>query len=165
MSIHINPISSIDSPVKLFDSEKNQIDVVVTCIYRDKKYINYHVFRATDTEKTSPIGFMNMEVKKNCLWIHTMGSDTVRGVGKALIEKAKEECRSHKKPEIRLKAIGTSHCFYHSCKFVPVATTKVDAVATKAIGERIASATAAAKKEGKRAETRFDPLKMGLVVD
>lgn len=157
---------STTTTVKLASKEKGEVDVVITRVASSKKFITYQAHAADDRQKASPLGYISLEVKKNCLWVHTMGNltnDTITGLGKALIQSAKQECTYQKKADIRFMAIGDSHCFYHACGFVPFPTKKVDAKAAKVLNEIISETAQEAKRSKKKASTsHLGSVKMGL---
>lgn len=154
--------------LKLPGKEKSEVDLVITRLSSSKKFINYQVHTAVDREKSSPLGYISLEVKKNCLWVYTMAnlSGDVTGIGKALIQSAKQECLYQKKKEIRFIAIGDSHCFYHACGFAPIPTKRMDSKATEVVAQVIAEASLEAKKSKKKASTsHLGSVKMGLKIE
>ncbi len=154
--------------IKLPGQEKSEVDVVITRLSSSKNYITYQAHAADDRQKASPLGYISLEVKKNCLWVHTMGNltnDSITGLGKALIQSAKQECAYQKKADIRFMAIGDSHCFYHACGFVPFPTKKVDAKAAAVLAEVISETAHEGKKSKKKMSTsHLGSVKMGLKI-
>lgn len=131
----------------------------------DEEDVTFTAYAKDDISQSSSLGTISLEIEADRVWIHTMKntSDSLQGVGKALIQAAKQEAALQHKDRIELLAIGNSHAFYSSCGFLTSVTDKRNLEEAKAIDALLKSACAMSKTSGEKADTAYlGMLEMGL---